>query len=62
MNRLANGSRRRPTAPSEGPGSPKRTYEAPSIIHTEKLTARAFVCHKADSQCALQSGGGSIQS
>lgn len=29
----------------------KRPYEAPAIIHTEKIEARAVTCAKAPSQC-----------
>ena len=39
--------------------SAKKTYEAPAVIHTEKLEARAVVCAKADdTACAA----GPIQS
>ena len=37
----------------------KKTYERPTIVHTEKLEARAVVCGKAtDADCP----GGPIQS
>jgi len=37
----------------------KKTYEKPTIVHTEKLEARAVACAKAtDVDC----GGGPIQS
>lgn len=26
----------------------KKTYEKPTIVHTEKLEARAVICSKAD--------------
>ncbi len=36
----------------------KKTYEKPTIVHTEKLEARAVACTKADDSC----GAGPIQS
>jgi hypothetical protein len=39
----------------------KKTYEAPAIMHTEKLGTRVSVCAKADSNCA-GSGNDPIQS
>ena len=38
----------------------KKTYERPTIVHTEKLEARAVNCNKADDTCA--SMGAPIQS
>ena len=38
----------------------KKIYERPTILHTEKLEARAVNCAKADDVCAQQ--GGPIQS
>jgi hypothetical protein len=37
----------------------KKTYEKPTIVHTEKLEARAVVCAKADADTC---GAGPIQS
>lgn len=37
----------------------KKTYERPTIVHTEKLEARAVVCSKAD---ATNCPGGPISS
>jgi hypothetical protein len=37
----------------------KKTYERPTIVHTEKLEARAVVCAKADDATC---GAGPIQS
>ena len=36
----------------------KKIYESPTIVHTEKLEARAVICTKADDSCA----GGTISS
>jgi hypothetical protein len=36
----------------------KKTYEKPTIVHTEKLEARAVACTKANDSC----GAGPIQS
>lgn len=36
----------------------KKTYEKPTIVHTEKLEARAVSCTKADDSCSA----GPIQS
>jgi len=36
----------------------KKTYEKPTIVHTEKLEARAVACTKSDDSC----GAGPIQS
>jgi len=36
----------------------KKPYETPSIVHTEKIEARAVVCDKATESCA----GGTVQS
>ena len=36
----------------------KKTYEKPTIVHTEKLEARAVACTKADDSCVA----GPIQS
>jgi len=36
----------------------KKPYERPTIVHTEKIEARAVNCDKADDSCA----GGIIQS
>jgi len=33
----------------------KKTYEAPAVVHTEKLETRAVVCAKSDAGCE---GGG----
>ena len=33
----------------------KKNYEAPAVVHTEKLEARAVVCAKSDVSCE---GGG----
>ena len=38
----------------------KKTYERPTIVHTEKLEARAVMCNKADESCNM--GGAPIQS
>ncbi len=38
----------------------KKTYERPTIVHTEKLEARAVSCTKANDGCAT--GGQPIQS
>jgi hypothetical protein len=38
----------------------KKIYERPTILHTEKLEARAVTCGKSDDTCA--SAGGPIQS
>ncbi len=37
----------------------KKTYEKPTIVHTEKLEARAVACSKADDTVC---GAGPIQS
>jgi hypothetical protein len=37
----------------------KKTYEKPTIVHTEKLEARAVACSKADEATCSQ---GPIQS
>ncbi len=37
----------------------KKTYEKPSIVHTEKLEARAVACAKANDEVC---GGGPISS
>jgi hypothetical protein len=36
----------------------KKPYETPTVVHTEKLEARAVTCDKADDACM----GGTIQS
>ena len=36
----------------------KKPYERPTIVHTEKIEARAVNCDKADDACM----GGTIQS
>jgi hypothetical protein len=38
----------------------KKIYERPTILHTEKLEARAVNCAKSDDTCAT--AGGPIQS
>lgn len=38
----------------------KKTYERPTIVHTEKLEARAINCNKADDSCSM--AGAPIQS
>jgi hypothetical protein len=38
----------------------KKPYQKPSIVHTEKLEARAVVCAKADAAC--DTGGGPVAS
>jgi hypothetical protein len=35
----------------------KKTYEKPTIVHTEKLEARAVACAKADSSTPTCSNG-----
>ena len=30
----------------------KKDYEAPTIVQTEQVTARAIICQRADSSCA----------
>ena len=37
---------------------PKKPYEKPAIVQTEKITTRAVICDKADASCS----GGVIQS
>jgi len=39
----------------------KKTYEAPAVVHTEKLEARAIVCNKSDVNCG-DGGNAPIQS
>ena len=34
----------------------KKTYERPTIVHTEKLEARAVNCNKANDGCAGMMG------
>ena len=38
----------------------KKTYERPTIVHTEKLEARAINCNKETDACNM--GGAPIQS
>ena len=40
----------------------KKAYEAPAIIHSEKLEARATTCAKGDSTCQTGGQTGPIQS
>lgn len=36
----------------------KKPYESPTVVHTEKIEARAVVCDRSDQTCS----GGVIQS
>ena len=40
----------------------RKNYDAPKIVHTEALTARAATCAKADSSCTTGAQTGPLQS